>query len=48
VKTVDVVDDNGYLSGPIGFQLCHGKGKVTDVSFKDMVYRPIQTVGDGY
>jgi 3-keto-disaccharide hydrolase len=46
VKTIDVVDDQGYLSGPIGFQLCHGKGHATDASFKNIVCRPIHTIGD--
>jgi len=41
VKTIDIVDDKGLLSGPIGFQLCHGQGKLTDVSFKNVVYRPL-------
>jgi len=27
------------LSGPIGFQLCHGTGKLTDVSFRNVFYR---------
>jgi hypothetical protein len=40
VKTIDIVDDKGLLTGPIGFQLCHGQGKLTDVSFKNVVYRP--------
>jgi hypothetical protein len=43
VKTIDIVDDKGRLSGPIGFQLCHGTGKLTDVSFRNVVYRPIKT-----
>jgi 3-keto-disaccharide hydrolase len=43
VKTIDVVDEPGLLSGPIGFQLCHGSGKMTDASFKNAVYRPIET-----
>jgi hypothetical protein len=41
VKTIDVVDDKGLLTGPIGFQLCHGQGKMTDASFKNVVYRPL-------
>jgi hypothetical protein len=41
VKTADVVDEKGRLSGPIGFQLCHGN-KPTDASFKNVVYRPIK------
>jgi len=41
VKTIDVVDDKGLLTGPIGFQLCHGQGKMTDASFKNVVYRPM-------
>jgi len=41
VKTIDVVDDKGLLTGPIGFQLCHGQGKLTDASFKNVVYRPL-------
>jgi hypothetical protein len=43
VKTIDVVDEKGLLAGPIGFQLCHGKGSMTDASFKNVVYRPIKT-----
>ena len=41
VKTVDLVDDKGPLTGAIGFQLCHGAGKVTDACFKNVVYRPL-------
>ncbi|MEO6992102.1 MAG: DUF1080 domain-containing protein, partial [Lacunisphaera sp.] len=40
VLTVDVVDEKGRLSGPIGFQLCHGD-KGTDASFKNVVIRPL-------
>ena len=40
VPTVDVVDDKGRLTGPIGFQLCHGD-KGTDASFKNIVIRPL-------
>jgi hypothetical protein len=39
VKTIDVVDEKGLLSGPIGFQLTHGAGRMTDVTFKNVVYR---------
>jgi Domain of Unknown Function (DUF1080). len=42
VKTIDVVDDKGPLSGPIGFQLCHGVGKITDVSFRNVLLRPLK------
>lgn len=42
VKTLDVIDEPGLLSGPIGFQLCHGKGNMTDASFRNVVYRPIE------
>jgi hypothetical protein len=38
VKTVDIVDDKGRPSGPIGFQLCHG-GKRTEASFRNVVVR---------
>jgi len=41
VKTIDIVDEKGLSSGPIGFQLCHGTGKMTDASFKNIVYRPL-------
>jgi hypothetical protein len=41
VKTIDVVDEKGLLTGPIGFQLCHGQGKLTDASFKNVVWRPL-------
>ena len=47
VKTIDVVDEKGLLSGPIGFQLCHGTGKMTDASFKNVVYRPLTPVDSG-
>lgn len=43
VKTIDVIDDKGRLTGPIGFQLCHGVGRRTEVFFKNVVYRPIET-----
>lgn len=42
VKTIDIVDEKGLAAGPIGFQLCHGKGKMTDASFKNVVWRPIE------
>lgn len=41
VKTVDLVDEKGALSGKIGFQLCHGEGKVTDAWFKNILLRPL-------
>jgi len=44
VKTIDVVDDPGRLTGPIGFQLCHGD-KPTDVSFKNLYVRAIPASG---
>jgi hypothetical protein len=44
VKTVDAVDEKGRLTGPIGFQLCHG-GKPTAASFKNVVYRPLVEEG---
>jgi hypothetical protein len=40
VKTVDVVDEAGRLTGPIGFQLCHGD-KPTDASFKNLYVRAV-------
>ena len=43
VKTVDLVDEKGPLSSSIGFQLCHGAGRVTDASFKNVVYRPLKS-----
>lgn len=46
VKTIDIVDEKGRLSGPIGFQLCHGTGKMTDASFKNVVYRPLKAAGN--
>jgi Domain of Unknown Function (DUF1080) len=46
VKTIDVVDEKGLLSGPIGFQLCHGTGKRTDASFKNVVYRQLPAASD--
>ena len=41
VKTVDVVDEPGRLTGPIGFQLCHGD-KATAASFKNLYVRRLQ------
>lgn len=46
VKTIEVVDEKGLLTGPIGFQLCHGGGKMTDASFKNVVYRPLPAASD--
>jgi hypothetical protein len=40
VKTVDVVNEKGRLSGAIGFQLCHGN-KTTDASFRNVYVRGI-------
>jgi 3-keto-disaccharide hydrolase len=40
VKTVDVVDDPGRLTGPIGFQLCHGD-KPTAAAFKNLYVRAV-------
>lgn len=40
VKTIDVVDEKGRASGPIGFQLCHGD-KPTDASFKNVYVREL-------
>lgn len=40
VKTIDVVDEKGLASGPIGFQLCHGD-KPTDASFKNVYVREL-------
>lgn len=42
VKTIDIVDEKGRLTGPIGFQLTHGVGKMTDASFKNVVFRLIK------
>lgn len=39
VKTIDVVHERGQLTGPIGFQLCHGN-KQTIVDFKSVYVRP--------
>ena len=39
VKTIDLNDAQGRLIGSIGFQLCHGEGKVTDVSFRNVYIR---------
>jgi hypothetical protein len=36
VKTMDINDEKGNLTGPIGFQLCHGEGNKTDASFKNV------------
>ena len=47
VKTIDAIDEKGLLSGPIGFQLCHGSGKMTDACFRSVVYRPLETANNG-
>lgn len=39
VKTVDGDDPGGFLSGPIGFQLCHGGAEVA--SFRNIYIRPL-------
>ncbi len=44
VKTIDVVDEKGRPSGPIGFQLCHGD-KATDASFKNVYVRALPPKG---
>ena len=41
VKTVDIVDEGGRLTGPIGFQLCHGE-KATAASFKNLYVRRLK------
>lgn len=48
VKTIEVLDEKGLLSGPIGFQLCHGTGKMTDASFKNVVYRPLPAANEAH
>ncbi len=40
VKTVDVFDEPGRLTGPIGFQLCHGD-KPTAASFRNLYVRAV-------
>jgi hypothetical protein len=40
VKTIDVVDEPGRLTGPIGFQLCHGD-KPTAASFRNLYVRAV-------
>jgi Domain of Unknown Function (DUF1080) len=47
VKTIDAIDEKGLLSGPIGFQLCHGSGKMTDACFRSVVYRSLETPNTG-
>jgi hypothetical protein len=42
IKTVDIVDEPGNLTGPIGFQLAHGEGHRTEASFKNMYLRHIR------
>ena len=42
VKTIDIVDEPGNLTGPIGFQLTHGVGNKTAASFKNVYIRPIR------
>lgn len=39
VKTIDVNDEKGRLTGAIGFQLCHGEKRLTDVSFRNVYLR---------
>jgi 3-keto-disaccharide hydrolase len=46
VKTIDIVDEKGLLSGPIGFQLDHGPGRMTDATFRNVVYRPLKPADD--
>ena len=41
VKTVDMKDEKGRPTGPIGFQLCHG-GKRTQAWFKEVVVKEIE------
>ena len=41
VKSVDVTYEKGRLSGPIGFQLCHG-GKPTNAEFKNLYVRELK------
>jgi hypothetical protein len=41
-KTLDVFDDKGLLTGPIGFQLTHGKGNRTEASFRNVYLRPLK------
>ncbi len=48
VKTIEVMDEKGRLSGPIGFQLCHGTGKMTDAAFKNVVFRPLPAAPEGH
>lgn len=43
VKTVDVVDEKGHLTGAIGFQLCHGESNSTEASFKNIWMRPLKS-----
>ena len=44
VQTIDVNDTKGRLSGRIGFQLCHGEHKMTDVSFKNLYLKVLPTL----
>jgi hypothetical protein len=46
VKTIDINDEIGPLTGPIGFQLTHGVGKVSDAWFKNVVVRPTASVSE--
>lgn len=41
VKTVDMKDEKGRPTGPIGFQLCHGN-KRTQAWFKEVVVKEIE------
>lgn len=42
VKTADGVDPDGFKSGPLGFQLCHGANTVA--AFKNIYVKPIGPV----
>jgi hypothetical protein len=42
VKTIDVEDEKGNLTGPIGFQLTHGAGNKTAASFRNVYIKPIR------
>jgi len=41
VPTMDVNDEQGRLTGRIGFQLCHGENRMTQASFKNVYLRPL-------
>jgi hypothetical protein len=42
VKTIDVEDEKGNLTGPIGFQLTHGVGNKSAASFRNVYVKTVK------